>query len=121
MVVSQFVQNAIIDGAAARVHECRVLCLANFESRNVVRGDVLKDGQRLVSADLDFPHMTNVEQSSCGPDGQVFLDNAGIFHRHFPTSKLNHASPCSPVSLVEWSVFQCDSRRCGQEASPKQA
>jgi hypothetical protein len=55
-----------------------VLCLANFESRNVVRGNVLKEGNAWGPRTL-ISCMTDVEQCRGGPDGQVFLDNAEYF------------------------------------------
>ena len=101
MPVAQLVYNAIVHRASLGEHEGSVLCLAELEARHVVGSDILQQRKRLRATHFDFAHVAHVKQSRSCPDRQVFLNDAGIFHRHFPAGKLHHASARGLVSGVE--------------------
>jgi hypothetical protein len=90
MVLRQTVHDAVIYGASFWMHQGAVLGLKILQAGRVVGGDALEERQSARPADFDLPHVTYIEKPCRAPDCEVFLDDAGILHRHLPALELHH-------------------------------
>jgi hypothetical protein len=45
--------------------------------------------------------VTYIEKPCCPPDREVFLDDAGILHRHLPAPKFHHLGAEGLVQKIE--------------------
>ena len=64
--------------------------LPDRELRGVVHRDVLNGGQRPRPAELDVSHVADIKEADAGAHGHVLGHQAGVFHRHIPSAKIDH-------------------------------
>ena len=79
----------IVNHAAAFVAHQGVLAVAGREFADVVGEDVIQKIRRARAADGDFAHVRDVENAGGVADGEMFVGDAGVLHRHFPAAEIN--------------------------------
>jgi hypothetical protein len=72
----------------------------------------LDEVESLRASDLDFPHVTNVEQSGAIANRFVFSENARILERHFPSAEVNHFGAQAAMKRIQSCFAQFSSGRC---------
>ena len=93
MHVRQVINEQVIDGIAIGHTELRIKGLANGETRDIVRDEILQERQGARSFNLEFTHVADVEEASAGAYRFVLLQNTAVLYRHFPATKLYE--PCA--------------------------
>ena len=101
MVVGYFVYQDVVDKTAVFVEQAEYCAWPMLQPRRIVGGDVIDELESLRTAHLDFAHVADIEQAHRPADGVVFVENAGILHRHVPAAEIYHLCPALPVSSIE--------------------
>jgi len=97
-------QHIVHVGALGR-HQGRILDHAGRKTGDVVRRNVLDEGQSVLAGDVDLAHVADVEQPRRRPAGDVLVDDALVFDGHVPADKLYHLGPEFAVVGVEACLF----------------
>ncbi len=108
MLLGDFVHQDVIHEATVRIEQARVLRLAGFELAGVIAGDEVSEGAGFGTANFDFAHVADIEQTHGGTNGPVFLHNTGILNGHFPAAEIDQFGAQGLVYGME---------RCGAKGS----
>jgi hypothetical protein len=101
----------VVHEPAVIVQEAGVMRLAELELRYRIGSDEIGQPRRFGSADLDLAHVADIEQPGRRSHGIVFVDNAGVLHRHVPPAEIHHLGAERTVQAVQWRRTQ--GRGCG--------
>ncbi len=96
----------VVNDAAAFVAHQGVLALAGRELADVVGQHVIEEIRRARAADGDFAHVRDVENAGGVADGEMFLDDAGVLHGHFPAAEINQLRAQLLVRGEKWRAVQ---------------
>ncbi len=84
------IDDQVVDGAAVlRAHD-RVLGAPLGQGRGGVGHRALEYRGGVGTTQLEFAHVTQIEDPGGGADRKMLLDNAGIADRHFETTENRH-------------------------------
>jgi hypothetical protein len=86
------VHQYVVNEAAMFVQESGILDLAHIEARGIVRRDEIDELGRLATCNIDFAHVTYIEQAHALPNGAMLFEDARILHRHIPSAEVDHSS-----------------------------
>ena len=67
------------------------------ELRDVVRQQVVEQTAGVVPAELDSPHVGDVEQPGSVTDGLMLVDDRAVLDRHLPAGKVDHPTAVGHV------------------------
>ncbi len=96
----------VVHETAVLVEQSGILRLTVLQLRNRVRGDEIGQLRGFRPANLDFTHVADVEKAHGIPNRVVFVDEAGILHRHIPSAEINHLRAEGPVDLIQRCAFE---------------
>ena len=82
------------------------MAFAGRELADVVRENRIQKFRRARTADGDFAHVRNVEDAGGVADGEVFVGDAGVLHRHFPAAELDEFAAEYLVRGKKWRAFK---------------
>src|SRR5947207_12457077 len=99
------IKNQIINDAGVIIEEKSVLPLSDVQLRYIIGQHGIEPVARAISQDDELPHMRNIEHSDGVSDGQMFVDNAGVLHRHKPAAEWDHSRTEPHVFLVKRRFF----------------
>ena len=91
----------VVHEAALVVQEARVDRLPVVGLAEVVGDERVGALQRPLAAELDLPHVRDVEQTGGVPHRLVLGHHPGVLDRHVPAGEVDHPRPERAVSLVE--------------------
>ena len=98
------IYNQVINDPAAVIKQKRVLTHANVELVDVVGQHPIEPIPPTGAVDDELAHVRNVEDANTVPHRLMFLDDAGVLHRHEPTTERNNFR-AAPYMLF---VQRCD-------------
>ena len=104
-LVAGAVDDEIIDNSCSFVKEKRVLTRADRELVDVVGKYEIQPLARAAAFDDELAHVRNVEDADIVPHCLMFLDDAGVLHRHKPASEWNDLRAEPQVLLVKRRLF----------------
>ncbi len=96
----------VIHKAAVLIQQAGIVSLSDLQLGSVVGGDVIHQFARLWSANFDLAHVADIEQPDCGSNRFMFLNNAGVLHRHIPPAEINHAGFKRGMSVEERCLLE---------------
>jgi hypothetical protein len=108
---SKPIQQHIVNKRAGVRQNRRILYATHTDLRDVVGGDPLQCGQRVLARDLDFSHVADVEQPRPCANGHVLFRDATILERHLPAAVRHHSRSGSAMTGVERGLLE--GRCCG--------
>jgi hypothetical protein len=93
VIRNETVKIGVVDGTALFVGNDRVLAFSDFQSGGIVGKDMLKEGERGRTADVDSTHVGDIENAGVISGGKMFLNNAcPVLNRHVPSAECHHLS-----------------------------
>src|ERR1039458_432383 len=102
-----FVRTEFRNSAApASVTHQGVGASAGRELADVVRENGIQKSRRARAADGDFAHVRDVEDAGGFADGEVFVRDAGVLHRHFPAAEFDEFAAEFLVRDKKWRALQ---------------
>ena len=114
----------VVDDAALRRAENRVLNLADVERAHVVRGQRLERRERALTVDLELAHVAHVEEAHRRAHRAMLLQDSAILHGHVPPAEFHHSRARFDMGVVERSSLErgvhgrsVDHRRLGRSRS----
>ena len=94
LVLDEAVEVGVVDGAAGRRGDDRVLRLADVERGGVVGEDVLEERQGVGAAEDEAAHVGDVEEPGAAACRQVLGDDARrVLEGHLPAGEVDHLGP----------------------------
>jgi hypothetical protein len=79
--------------------------LAIGETSRRISQRIFKDTQSRISSQLEFSHMTEVENSGGLPHRAMFLDYATVAEWHFEAAEFSHPGAQRTVQRIERSTL----------------
>ena len=108
----------VIDKCALLGHQPGIVRLPHDKFRRVVASDVLDELERLRPANLNLPHVADVEQARRRARRHVLSHDARILDRHVPPAKIDHFGLEAAVDAVQRGLAKLGrSRRCHSKFS----
>jgi len=95
------IYNQVINDPAAVIQQKRVLSHADVELVDVVGQHSIEPIARTGAVYDELAHVRNVEDADIVPHCQMFLDDAGVLHRHQPTAEWNQLRAKPHVLVVK--------------------
>jgi hypothetical protein len=87
------------------------------ELRHVVRGDSLERREGLRPGDLELAHVRDIKETDALANRAMFLENAGVLHRHLPAAEVDQTRAELAVDLVKGGSLERNGlARCGRHA-----
>src|SRR4051794_16901582 len=107
-VLTEAVDDHVIDECPFRIQHCRVLRLADSEAGGVVHGNMLYGRQGLRTGEPDVSHVADIKDAHSGADCHVLSDDSAaergrIFNRHLPAIEFHHLCAHPAVEGVQRS------------------
>src|SRR5208283_4456822 len=96
-----------------------VLAFAGRELADVVRENRIQKYRRARTADGDFAHVRDVEDAGGFADGEEFVRDAGVLHRHLPAAEFDEFAAEFLVRGKKWRALQHGLRRWNFECRMK--
>src|SRR5262249_26751353 len=90
LLVIDAINDQVINYPAALIEKKRVLTHADVELVDVVGQHDVEPIAPGWAVDDELAHVRNVEDANIVPHCLMFLDNAGVLHRHYPAGEWNH-------------------------------
>src|SRR6266478_9387514 len=123
--ISDSIRDQVIDDAAPLIKEERVLAHSDTEFVDVVCEHRVEPLSRAQSIDNKLAHVRNIEDADVVSHCLMFLNDAGVLHRHEPSGEGNHFRAQPHVLVVKRCFFGCgfahgpslDSDKCGASVS----
>ncbi len=95
------IYNQIVNDPAAVIEQKRVLTHADIELVDVVGQHAIEPIARTGAVHDELAHMRNVEDADIVSHYQMFLNDAGVLHRHQPAGEWNHLRAKPHVLVVK--------------------
>ena len=91
------------------IEQKRVVRLTGGELGHAVGQQTVQPDRGGRPAHEEFPHVGNVENPALLAHDAVFLQNARVLHRHFPTGEVDHAATGGHVLVIKRGAQAHDS------------
>src|SRR5215217_7743174 len=102
VVFVETIYNQVVDDPTSIVEQKSVMTHANIELVDVVGQHAIEPIARTSAVHDELGHVRNVEDTDIVPHCLMFLDDAGVLHRHKPATERNHLSAKPRVLIVKW-------------------
>jgi len=106
VVFAATVGDQVIDHAALRVEQDRVLALADSELADVVGQQAVEPLCGGRATDEELPHVGDVENANLLAHGVMLIDDRAVLDRHIPSGKGNEACAKGNVGAFQRGMFQ---------------
>lgn len=104
-VVSEMINDQIVDHAAAFIQQKSVLAFANGDLFDVVGEEMVQPRFGLRATDEKFAHVRNIKDADCVANGVVLVHNRVVLDGHHPAAEFDHFSAEANVFVVERGFF----------------
>ena len=105
-IVRHFVDQDVVDETAMLIEQPGILRLPVLQLGDAVGGDVVGQLHGFRPANFDLAHVADIEQADRVAHGVVFVDQAGILHRHIPAAEIDHLRAGRAVHFVQRRALQ---------------
>ena len=99
------INQQVIYNTAFFVGKTSILHLAWSQGSHIIGSHFLKKSQRIGAFHPEFSHVGNVEYTHSITNGEVFINDTGIFYRHIISRKLMHLSTQRDMFFCKRSGF----------------
>ena len=96
----------VVDDAASFMAQQGVLALPDGQLARVIGQRVVEELERGGTADGDFAHMADVEETACPAHRQMLLRDAGVVDGHFPAAEFDEFAAQPLVGVEERCALQ---------------
>ena len=99
-ILSQMVNNKVVNHPASLIQHERVLSVPHGQLAHVVRQQRIEPRRCIRTLHKKLPHVRNIKNATGLAYSFVLLQNARVLHRHFPTRKLHYATASADMFIV---------------------